>query len=235
MKYVSILILVLTTFLAGCNAEQQPRVEEEAATSEKPETTNETEKEESTEPVQEEEENEVEEEKEDEEKKEITLVDYRPEVGTVKKFYDEQGLVYTETIVAENEQYLQRVLELGNAKTVQILMWTDEEIKVVFESNDQTMVEENILENFTTQEDSEILYSVNGTDTLDVLDTNAKVEVPYGSFDKVYVVKKSTDEVAEADSFHTIYIAPGMGIIKEIYEVTGDQGYIVETVLKEVE
>jgi hypothetical protein len=171
---------------------------------------------------------------EEEPKEKIGLKKYRPEVGVEKNFYEGDYLVFTEKTIAENEEFIQRVIYIGDTPTVQVIKWTADEITIVFESTDIEDPTLNILNDFenSTNAESETLIGENSV--WKVLDTKAKVEVPYGTYNDVYVISKTTNEVEGADTIYTYYLAPGMGLIKESFEVTGDQGYSAESVLKDV-
>jgi len=134
-------------------------------------------------------------------------------------------LIFTEKIIAENDQYVQRVLELGNAVTVQVLKWTDDEIAIVYESFESSDPTENILDSFTASEEIQPIIRMN--DDKDVLKNNtiASVKVKNGVYNDVLSVLKETNEVADARSFITYYFGKGVGLIKEEYEVTGENGY----------
>jgi hypothetical protein len=218
-------IVVLTTLsflLTGCSNDSSPKksmnekiVQEE---SEKPQAsaTEEIKDEEKSAPAQ------------------MTFVDYRPKAGITKQFYDQGTLMFTEKIIAVNEQYVQRVLELGNAVTVQVLKWTADEITVVYESFESPDPSKNILDTFTPSEKIQPIVSTAGNKDIEIVDTKASLKVPQGEYDQVLIVKKATHEVADADSYLTYYLAPGVGIIKEVYEVTGEQGYKAGSELQEM-
>jgi hypothetical protein len=68
-----------------------------------------------------------------------------------------------------------------------------------------------------------------------VINQNESVQTPYQTFTNVYVIQKITNEVEGAETIYTNYIAPGIGLIKETFEVTGDQGYSAESMLQKIE
>jgi hypothetical protein len=167
---------------------------------------------------------------------------YRPEVGVEKKFYENDLHVMTELVIAENEEYIQRVIYLGDAPTVQVLRWTDDEVSVVYEDSEIEDPTVNILDEFEslakthTNEHSNVGDVLLGqSPTWKLTESSASIEVPFGKFEKVFVISKTTKEVEDADTIYTYYLAPGLGLIKESYEVTGEQGFYAEAVLKEVE
>ena len=164
----------------------------------------------------------------------ITFTDYRPKAGATKLFYDQVTLIFTEKIIAVNDQYVQRVIELGNAVTVQVLKWTEDEITIVYESFESANPTENILDTFTPSEKIQPIVNAKGNNDIKVLDTKASIEIPHGMYNQVLVVKKATHEVENAETFLTYYFAPGVGIIKESYELTGEQGYQTGSELQEI-
>jgi hypothetical protein len=56
-----------------------------------------------------------------------------------------------------------------------------------------------------------------------------------GTYEKVYLLEKITDEVQGADTIYTRYYAPGIGLVKETLEVTGENGYTGQMELASVE
>jgi hypothetical protein len=163
------------------------------------------------------------------------LKSYRPPVGSEKHFHDKHGLLFTEKIVAENDTYVQRVIYLGNSPTVQVLKWTKDEISIVYENRDLANPEKNLLEQVTEDKNPEVLLSINNTTAIwKVIDEHATVSVPYGEYKNVYILSKTTNEVEGEETIYTYYLAPKIGLIKEEFELTGEQGYKAESELKEV-
>ncbi|QFT90674.1 hypothetical protein FIU87_18680 [Bacillus sp. THAF10] len=170
-----------------------------------------------------------EEEKEEEPEQDPGLTVYRPEVGSIKKFSDGEDIVLTEEVIASNDQYVQLSLTLGGNQSIQIYEWTAERISLVYEEVSVADSKQNILDSFTPKNDSEILLSVNGESSMwEVKESGAKLELSVGSYEEVYVLQKVTDEVQGEDTIYTRYYAPGVGLIKEEFEVTGEYGYTGE-------
>ncbi|WP_230501302.1 hypothetical protein [Sutcliffiella rhizosphaerae] len=172
-----------------------------------------------------------------EEEKEPGLTIYRPEVGTIKKFTDGEEIVLTEEVIAIKDEYVQFSLTLGANQTIQIYKWTADELTLVYE---EVAVEDssiNILDSFSTESKQEILLSTidNQVTTWELVENGVELEVNYGKFENVYVIQKITDEVENADTIYTRYYAPGIGLIKEHVELTGEYGYSGETELATVE
>jgi hypothetical protein len=172
----------------------------------------------------------------------MTLLDYRPEVGTIKKFFNQETLILTEHIIAENDEYLQRVIYLGDSPTVQVLRWTEEEVTIVHEDSDIEDPTLNILNDFESIEHSHTETNNNEGQTLigekadwTLIQSDAEVKTPVGTYKDVYIIQKVTQEIEGADTIYTYYFAPNIGLIKETFEVTGDQGYKEETILSKIE
>jgi hypothetical protein len=164
------------------------------------------------------------------------LKTYQPELGAEKKFTDGEDIVLTEKVVAVNDDYVQLSIKLGGNQSIQIFKWTENEVALVYEEVSVEDSTTNLLDSFTPNINPEILFSTSGASAhWKVLETGVKVDVEYGSFDDVYVLQKVTDEVEDADTIYTRYYAPGYGLVKEIFEVTGENGYSGQTELSTVE
>lgn len=161
---------------------------------------------------------------------------YQPEWGAEKKFTDGEDIVLTEKVVAVNDDYVQLSIKLGGNQSIQIFKWTENEVALVYEEVSVEDSSTNLLDSFTQNTNPEILLSTSGaTADWEVLETGVKVDVEYGSFNDVYVLQKVTDEVENADTIYTRYYAPSYGLIKETFEVTGENGYSGQTELSTVE
>jgi hypothetical protein len=244
MKKLLVGLLILIGFI-GCSNEQEETLQNtdkdgsKVATNDKQE---ETTKEEITKQNENKEKADKQSESKEENNNEITLLDYRPEVGAIKKFFNQDTLILTEHVIAENDQYLQRVIYLGDAATVQVLRWTEEEITIVHEDSEVTNPTENILSDFENLEHSHTETNNNEGQTLigqsadwELVQSDAEVETPVDSFKNVYVIQKVTKEIEGSDTVYTYYFAPKIGLIKETFEVTGEQGYKEESILTIVE
>ncbi|WP_158318861.1 hypothetical protein [Robertmurraya kyonggiensis] len=223
MKQIMIaLVLILSIIVVGCTNKEEEKVNKEEK---EVSTVNEVTEEET---------------KEDAPKKETTLDEdsmkrYRPEVGVKKTFIeagDFAGL--QEEFPYGNEDYIQRVVRIGESVAVQVYKWTENEISLVLEEKDLEDPNKNYLSDLS-EEVQDTLYAENGGANWEIVSENETVEVPYGKFTNVYVLRKVTDEVEGADTIYTYYIAPEVGLIKETFELTGEQGYSAESVLQTVE
>ncbi|MDO6657219.1 hypothetical protein [Anaerobacillus sp. 1_MG-2023] len=157
---------------------------------------------------------EVNEQKEDQN---LDLSSYRPDTGVTKTFTSQKKPMFTEYIVDQNEEYLQRVITLGDMKTAQVIKWTEDRAAIV-EQRDSSN-KESMLDEFEAVEEVEtILLQPHNEEEIEItlLDT---VEVPYGEFDHVLKVSGNQGDEVEI----TTYYAEGVGMIKQVYEMTGDQ------------
>ncbi|TDL73760.1 hypothetical protein E2R56_12805 [Rhodococcus qingshengii] len=173
-----------------------------------------------------------------EEKDEEGLKAYRPKTGVKKIFIDHENVPsLTEDVVFENGDYVQSIITIGQSASVVIYKWTENEISIVETIKNPDDPDKNYLEGINEETKQEVMISK--TDSLEanwkVISQNETVRTPYQSFTNVYVIQKITSEVEGADTIYTNYIAPGVGLIKETFEVTGEQGYSAESLLQKIE
>ncbi|RBP02764.1 hypothetical protein [Rossellomorea aquimaris] len=252
---VSLLILSMTVFTA-CNAsspsekitKEEPdttKVESETSnedTSQTEESDNsaveeEVEVEETQEPS---EDSSSEEDNETAEKEEVNLLlqQLKPDKNVVKTF-ENKDFSLTETVVDHNETHVQRVFKVGEMVTLQILKWDQDAIQVVYEESNPKNVKESILDNFSPNKEALPLADIKrkgkgDTTRWEIISEDETVEVPYDTYENVVAVR-STVKSGNVNTINTMYYAPGIGMIKEVYEETGDNGYKIESVLKKVE
>jgi hypothetical protein len=256
---VSLLILSMTV-VAACNAsspsekttKEEPdttesetsnedtSVIEESDTSTVQEEVEEVEAEEPSEDSSSEEEVASEEDNETTEKEEVNLLlqQLKPEKNMVKTF-ENKDFSLTETVVDHNETHVQRVFKVGEMVTLQILKWDQDAIQVVYEESNPKNVKESILDNFTSDKEAQPLADIEhkgkgDTPRWEIISEEETVEVPYDTYENVVAVR-STVKNGDVNTINTMYYAPGIGMIKEVYEETGDNGYKIESVLKKVE
>ncbi|WP_010676941.1 hypothetical protein [Bacillus timonensis] len=229
MKKIVIFLLVLTIgfVLTACGTSQNELEESNQGTTESltKETSDNTES-----PVQKESK-----EVEQEEQTDEGFLLYRPEVGAKKVFTENGEVMFTEEVIATNDEYVQIVIDLGGNKTLQIYRWTKDEIALVLEENEELDPYENQLDSFNAMKDPDVFISNKENADWKVVETGVELEVPYGSFKDVYVFQKVTDEVEGADTIYTKYFAPAMGLVKDGFELTGEAGYKGESSLEKVE
>lgn len=173
-----------------------------------------------------------------EEKDEEGLKAYRPKTGVKKIFIDHENVPsLTEDVVFENGDYVQSIITIGQSASVVIYKWTENEISIVETIKNPDDPYKNYLEGIKEETKQEVMISK--TDSLEanwkVISQNETVRTPYQTFTNVYVIQKITSEVEGADTIYTNYIAPGVGLIKETFEVTGEQGYSAESLLQKIE
>lgn len=212
--------------------------ETQETTSDDPESADTNEEEDSSTEIVEEEEESASEEKDEKEDKESPeepgLKLYQPSLGWEKKFTDGEDIVLTEKVIAINGEYVQLAIILGGNQSIQIYKWTPSELTLVYEEVSVDDASVNMLDSFTPSANPEILLSDSSVQW-ELLEKGVELDVEYGSFEDVYVIQKVTDEVEDADTIYTRYYAPGYGLVKETFEVTGEYGYSGETELAIVE
>ncbi len=175
-------------------------------------------------------------------KKDSTIIqedfrNYRPEVGDKKTFIQNDQYEITHNIIAGNDRLLQRVIEFGDVETLQILEWSSDQLSVVFQEENPKSISDQ-LDTFETYESPKTLININKSgngegESWEVIADKETVEVPYGNFENVFVVKRT--KISESSSNKNVYkafYAPNVGLIKETYEVIGDNGYKVVTNLE---
>lgn len=159
---------------------------------------------------------------------------YKPKVGMLKTFIVEgEPQTYTEEYVHESEGYIQKVTIIGEAATVQVYKWNEQEISLVFEDRTPVDPNKNYISELNNPSSIET-YSAEDTSDWELIETEKTVKVPSGEYTNVFVFKKVTNEVEGADTIYVNYFAPGIGLIKEEFELTGDQGYSATAVLQSV-
>ncbi|MGG4491635.1 hypothetical protein [Metabacillus idriensis] len=159
-------------------------------------------------------------------------LDYRPETGAKKQFKEGGAVLLTENVTAANKEYVQIALTLGDSTTTQIFKWTDSEITLVYEDRELQDHSLSILDSFEPNMNEKLLGS--GADWK-LLEKSAVVETPYGKQKNVFVIQKISNEVVGEETIFTRYYAPNLGLVKENFELTGENGYKGESSLSSVE
>lgn len=150
---------------------------------------------------------------------EVQLTTYRPESGDTKVFTSNNETLFTEEIIDQNNQYVQRIITLGSMKTTQILKWSDENVTVVYEDESSGGDNASVLDEFEAVEEVETLVEQpSGGSDLDISKVDS-LKVPFGSFENVLKVRKAAEEEG---MIITTYYAESVGLIKQIYETTGE-------------
>ncbi|MGG1687330.1 hypothetical protein [Pseudalkalibacillus sp. NRS-1564] len=147
------------------------------------------------------------------ESSEMNFMMYRPETGVTKTFKSQGKQLFTEYIVDQNEEYIQRVITLGDMETTQVVQWTKDRASIVEES--QSSSKESVLNGYESLEEVETLFDRSEKQDGIEITTVDKVEVPYGSFHDVIQVTKRQDQM-----IMTIFYAKSVGMIKQVYETT---------------
>lgn len=163
---------------------------------------------------------------------------YRPKVGMKKVFVgvDNQESL-TEEIAQENNNYVQSIVRIGQSTSVIVYKWTNDEISIDTIVKSPGNPYKNYLNGIKENKNPEIMLSSKpqSKSIWKVLKSGDTVITPYKTFHNVYVIQKITNEVKGEDTIYTYYLAPQIGIVKETYQVTGNQGYTDESILQQVE
>lgn len=146
-------------------------------------------------------------------------------------------LVFTEEIIAVNDEYVQTLLQLGDNKTTQVYRWTKDEITLVFEEHNMENPQEDILNQFAPIDQFETLLNNDTSKMISwkLLAADKKESVPAGNFNQVWVIQKTTDEVVDEETTYTRYYAPNHGLIKEEFQLSGENGYTAKSELEKIE
>ncbi|UXH43243.1 hypothetical protein N5C46_16310 [Rossellomorea vietnamensis] len=174
------------------------------------------------------------------EKEEVNLLlqQLKPEKNMIKTF-ENKDFSLTETIVDHNDTHVQRVFKVGEMVTLQILKWDQDAIQVVYEESSPKDPKESKLSNFKPNKEMQPMADISrkgkgDTPQWEIISENETLEVPYDTFEHVVIVR-NTVKAGNKETINTIYYAPGIGMIKEVYEDTGKNGKKIESVLKKVE
>ena len=229
-KIILFITLCLFVFsLVACNKDKTEKAETKNVSNTTQQETKEGKKEESAKSG---------EGKSEEEKQQgIDLTQYRPEVGTKKTFTDNGQLIFTEEIIAANDEYVQTLLQLGDNLTTQIYRWTKDEVTLIYEDVNLENPRQDILNSFEAIEKHETLLSNNPSEktTWKLLENSGEEKVPAGNYQQVMIIQKTTDEVVDETTTYTRYYAPKQGLIKEEYKVTGENGFTAVSELSSIE
>lgn len=196
--------------------------------------------EENDEVVNEDDENAVEDEQEvvdnegnEEEVEASGLALYKPEQATIRSYTENGELVYTEEVIAVNDQFVQILLTLGSSKTTEIYKWDEDEIALVFQQRDLENDKTDMLDNFKPNIPEELIVGENATWKL--LGEHEEISIGNQTYKDVIKVTKTTEEVVGEKTNYTRYYAKGLGRIKEEIEQTGEAGYNASMELTKVE
>jgi hypothetical protein len=162
---------------------------------------------------------------------------YRPKTGTKKVFVGANNQeAFTEEFSQENDNYVQSIVRIGLSTSVLVYKWTTDEISINSVKQSPKDPNQNFLNGMKDNKNREIMISSKEPSKAiwKVIEKDASVQTPYKSFDHVLVIQKTTNEVKDANTIYTYYLAPQIGIVKETYEVTGKTGYKEESLLQQV-
>ncbi|KEZ48778.1 hypothetical protein [Metabacillus indicus] len=157
---------------------------------------------------------------------------YRPEAGLKKEFKEGDVVLLTEQVIAADSEYVQIALTLGDSVTTQIFKWTGTEITLVFEDRDLQDHFTSILPSFQPNQNERLAGEGS---VWEMINESGEADTPYGKQKNVLVIQKTSEEAAGEKTIFTRYYAPGLGMVKEDFELTGENGYKGESSLSSVE
>ncbi|MGG7619612.1 hypothetical protein [Bacillus coreaensis] len=167
----------------------------------------------------------------------LNFQEFRPEVGSKKTFTSDGEVIFTEEIISANDEYVQTLFQLGDNLTTEIYRWTKDEVTLLSSESNSENPRQDQLPNFTPLEQLETFMAndANKQTTWKLLSVDGTEEVPAGTFQDVLMIQKSTNEVVDEETTLTRYYAPKVGLIKEIYTQSGENGFTATSVLEKVE
>ncbi|MGD7043311.1 hypothetical protein [Jeotgalibacillus proteolyticus] len=173
--------------------------------------------------------------------KEVDNVDfnqYRSPVKTVKTFSQDEFTI-THEITDQNGDYVQELVKFGDVSTLSIYEWNERGYSLVY-SEENPQSQESLIEEFETVESPKEIVSISnkgegGNLEWEMVASNEEVTVPYGSFKGVILMKKTiTSETTGQKTITSRYFASEMGLIKEVTEIDGENGYTIVTELESI-
>lgn len=167
----------------------------------------------------------------------LNFQDYRPEVGSKKTFTSDGEVIFTEEIISANDEFVQTLFQLSDNLTTEIYRWTKDEVTLLSSESNSENPREDQLNNFTPLEQLETFMAndTNKQTTWKLLSVDGTEEVPAGAFQDVLMIQKTTNEVVGEETTLTRYYAPKIGLIKEIYTQSGENGFTATSALEKVE
>ncbi|WLR41594.1 hypothetical protein LC087_11955 [Bacillus carboniphilus] len=231
--FVLVAMVLVTTACSNDSEQAEKKTTQDSEQSKEGAVTKKEDKQEEESISSEDEQKEEEEAKKEEETDEqgIDYRSFRPQKWVVKTFENQDGTIRTETIVDINDEYVQELVELGSSATTKIYRWTENEVTLVYEENGLDTVE-SILDNFKLIEVSEPILGKNAS--WELTSENETVTTPIGDYDEVILVQKESEEVVGEMTTYKQYYASEMGVVKYIYDQTGEQGFTEEFILTDV-
>lgn len=168
----------------------------------------------------------------------INLNDYRPSKDEIRTYVQDDFQI-TYEVVDQNDQYVQESVKFGDISSQHIYQWNEEGFSIVY-SEENPQDEGSIIENFKPVESPKEAVSINSqgdgeSGKWDVTALEEELSVPYDTFHDVLMAKKTvTSETSGQKTSTTRYFARNIGLIKEVIEVDGENGYMITTELEEI-
>ncbi|MDG5471570.1 hypothetical protein P6709_07400 [Jeotgalibacillus sp. ET6] len=163
---------------------------------------------------------------------------YRSPENAVKTFSQDEFTI-THEVVDQNQEFVQEEVKFGDVVTQTIYQWDEEGFSVVY-SEENPENQDSLIEEFQPVESPKEVMTLSPSASSEqgewsVVSTSEEVTVPYGSFSEVVQIKMVISSETSGRETETVrYYAPEIGLIKEVIEVKGENGYTVSTELKEV-
>ncbi|KIL49881.1 hypothetical protein [Jeotgalibacillus soli] len=163
---------------------------------------------------------------------------YRAPSNVTKVFKQDEFEIYHD-IIDQNENFVQELTRFGDAVTLNIFKWTEEEMSNVYkEENPQST--QSMISNFQTVESPSDAMSLTRTGMGDgpeweVIAQNEEITVPYAAYTEVLVMKQTiSSEASDQKTVTTRYYAPNVGLIKETIETDGENATVINTELSNI-
>ncbi|TDL32609.1 hypothetical protein E2R51_07950 [Jeotgalibacillus sp. S-D1] len=170
---------------------------------------------------------------------EINLNDYRPATDKIRTYVQDEFQI-TYEVVDQNDQYVQESVKFGDVSSQHVYQWGKEGFSIVY-SEENPQNESSIIEDFKPAESPKEAVSIKSqgtgeSDKWDMTVLEEELSVPYDTFrDDVIMMKKTVTSETSGQKTSTIrYYARDVGLVKEVIEVDGENGYTITTELEEI-
>ncbi|KIL43012.1 hypothetical protein [Jeotgalibacillus campisalis] len=163
---------------------------------------------------------------------------YRSPENAVKTFSQDEFTI-THEVIDQNKEFVQEEVKFGDVVSHTIYQWNEDGFSVVY-TEENPKNQESLIEEFepveSPKEEMTLAASANSEkEEWNVVSTTDEVTVPYGSFSDVVQIQMTvSSETSGRQTETTRFFAPEVGLIKEVIEVEGENGYTVSTELEEI-
>ncbi|AJD92278.1 hypothetical protein JMA_29610 [Jeotgalibacillus malaysiensis] len=164
----------------------------------------------------------------------LDLSAYQPEKGSIRVFVQDDFEIERETVDVKGD-LVQEKITFGDIKSLKVYKWTAQEISTLY-SEENPADEGSILDEFEAVDAPQDIQSAGTEESGWVLASESEtLSLPYGELEEVVVFTQTlVSETTDQETVFTNYYAKGLGLVKEVIEVTGENGYSTVSELSEV-